>query len=108
MPEPSTWLRTAWEHGNPATRPDDRHAGGQARSTRNEVRPLVHGAACLVGLAADVRKLQARDHLAFTGWRGHADERRAGDGCISGSCQGAALDIASDRGASLRRPPRSG
>ncbi|HLX51234.1 MAG TPA: hypothetical protein VKS82_23160 [Streptosporangiaceae bacterium] len=41
-----------------------------------------------------VRKLRAGDHLPFTGWRGHADERLAGDGCISGSCQGAALDIA--------------
>src|ERR1039457_5751908 len=81
MSEPSTWLLTARERGNPATRLDDRHAGGEAWSTGNEVRPLVHGAAYFAELVAEVRKLRAGDLLLFTDWRGDADERLAGDGC---------------------------
>jgi phosphatidylserine/phosphatidylglycerophosphate/cardiolipin synthase-like enzyme len=81
MPEPSTWLLTARERGNPATRLDDRHAGGEAWSTGNEVRPLVHGAVYFAELVAEVRKLRAGDLLLFTDWRGDADERLAGDGC---------------------------
>jgi hypothetical protein len=60
MSEPSTWLLTARERGNPATRLDDRHAGGEAWSTGNEVRPLVHGAAYYAELVAEVRKLRGR------------------------------------------------
>jgi hypothetical protein len=74
MPEPSTWLLTAWERGNPATRLDDRHAGGEAWSAGNEVRPLVHGAAYFADLA-EVRKLRAGDLLLFTDWCADADER---------------------------------
>src|ERR1022692_3144163 len=81
MPEPSTWLLTARERGNPATSLDDRHAGGEAWSTGNEVRPLVHGAAYFAELVAEVRKLQAGDLLLFTDWRGDADEQLAGDSC---------------------------
>lgn len=80
MPEPSTWLLTARERGNPATRLDDRHAGGEAWSTGNEVSPLVHGAAYFADLAAEVRKLRAGDLQLVTDWRGDADERLAGDG----------------------------
>jgi hypothetical protein len=57
MSEPSTWLLTTWERGNPATRLDDRPAGGEAWSTGNEVRSLLHGAACFADLVAEVRKL---------------------------------------------------
>ena len=94
MPEPSTWLLTAPERGNPATRLEDRHAGGQAWSTGTP-----YGRRCMerphfADLAAEVRKLRAGDLLLFIDWSGDADERLAGDGCISGSCQGAAVDIA--------------
>src|SRR5579859_353521 len=104
MPEPSAWLLTGCERGNPATRLDDRYAGCEAWSTGNAVRPLVHGAAYFADLVTEVRKLRAGDLLLFTDWRGDADERLASDGCISGSCQGAAVDIARVRGASLPAP----
>jgi hypothetical protein len=64
----------------------------------------VHGAAYFADLVAEVRKLRAGDLLLFTGWRGDADERLASDGCISGSCQGTAVDIARVRSASLPAP----
>ena len=87
MPEPLPGCSPRGERGKPATRLEDRHAGGKAWSTGNEVRPLVHGAAYFADLAAEVRKLRAGDLQLFTDWRGDADERLAGDGCtVAGIC----------------------
>ena len=108
MPEPSTWLLTAWERGNPATRLDDRHAGGEAWSAGNEVRPLVHGAAYFADLVAEVRKLRAGDLLLFTDWRGDADERLEVTAASADPAK-ALPSISPESGApAFRRPPRSG
>ena len=80
MPEPSAWLVTARERGNAATRLDDRHAGGEAWSTGNEVRPLVHGAAYFAELLRGVARMRAGDLLLFTDWRGDPDQLLDGAG----------------------------
>lgn len=48
------WLLSAHERGNPDTRLDSRHAGDEAWSEGNEVRPLVHGAAYFAELFARI------------------------------------------------------
>ena len=42
--DPSEWLLTQAERGNPSTVLDERHEGETAWSTGNLVRPLIHGA----------------------------------------------------------------
>ncbi|MFD7610703.1 phospholipase D family protein [Streptomyces sp. NPDC059828] len=83
--EPSDWLLTGEERGNPATRLDRRRQDGTAWSAGNNVRPLVHGATYFAELLAAVRALRAGDLLLFTDWRGDSDERLAGPGTEIGT-----------------------
>ncbi|MEV6654715.1 hypothetical protein [Streptomyces sp. NPDC051219] len=78
--EPTDWLLTASERGNPVTRLDRRRPDGTAWSVGNEARPLVHGATYFAELLAAVRALRAGDLLLFTDWRGDPDERLVGPG----------------------------
>ncbi|MEU9145540.1 phospholipase D family protein [Streptomyces sp. NPDC048349] len=79
------WLLTAAERGNPATRLDERHPGGQAWSDGNRAQPLVHGAAYFAELLAGIRAMHAGDLLLFTDWRGDPDERLDGPGTEIGT-----------------------
>ncbi|MFF3327539.1 phospholipase D family protein [Streptomyces sp. NPDC002889] len=83
--QPTDWLLTASERGNPATRLDRRRPDGTAWSVGNEARPLVHGATYFAELLAAVRALRAADLLLFTDWRGDPDERLAGPGTEIGT-----------------------
>ena len=78
MPEPSDWLLTQPERGNPATRIDDRHPGEQAWSQGNLVRPLIHGATYFAELYERIEATRAGDLVFFTDWQGDADERLTG------------------------------
>jgi phosphatidylserine/phosphatidylglycerophosphate/cardiolipin synthase-like enzyme len=69
------WFLTADERGNPASALDARHPDGQAWSTGNLVRPLVHGATYFAELLAAVRRMDRGDLLMFVDWRGDPDER---------------------------------
>ncbi|KUH40329.1 MULTISPECIES: phospholipase D family protein [Streptomyces] len=91
--EPTDWLLTATERGNPAVRLDSRR-GEAAWSTGNDVRPLVHGAAYFAELLAAVRAQRAGELCLFTDWRGDPDERLDGEG----SGIGAVLADAARRG----------
>ncbi|GAA4932215.1 phospholipase D family protein [Streptomyces coeruleoprunus] len=82
--EPSDWLLTADERGNPAPRLDSRR-GGAAWSDGNEVRPLVHGATYFAELLATVRAQRAGDLCLFTDWRGDPDQRLDGEGTEIGT-----------------------
>jgi phosphatidylserine/phosphatidylglycerophosphate/cardiolipin synthase-like enzyme len=73
------WFLSAAERGNPATELDARHPGGQAWSTGNLVRPLIHGATYFAELAAAVPRMRAGDLLLFADWRGDPDERLTGE-----------------------------
>ena len=70
----SDWLLTPEERGNPATRLDSRHPGGEAWSRGNLVRPLIHGATYLAELKRAVDRMDRGDLLVFTDWRGDPDE----------------------------------
>ncbi|GAA1559278.1 phospholipase D-like domain-containing protein [Streptomyces globosus] len=105
--DPSTWLLTAAERGNPDTRLDRRHPGGVAWSRGNEARPVVHGAAYFAELLERIGAMRAGDLLLFTDWRGDPDERlaphrtpdgRTRDGERAGSEIGAVLCRAAERG----------
>ncbi len=74
------WFLTAGERGNPATVLDRRHRSGEAWTTGNDVRPLVHGASYFSELLGAVRSLRPGDLLLFTDWRGDPDERLGGAG----------------------------
>ena len=76
----SDWFLTAEERGNSATVLDRRHPSGEAWTTGNEVRPLVHGASYFSELLVSVRSLQPGDLLLFTDWRGDPDELLDGAG----------------------------
>jgi phosphatidylserine/phosphatidylglycerophosphate/cardiolipin synthase-like enzyme len=77
--EPSQWLLTKSERGNPSTVLDDPHPGDQAWSTGNLVRPLIHGSAYFQALYDAVEATRPGDLVYFTDWQGDADERLTGD-----------------------------
>lgn len=68
------WFLSNDERGNDHTELF-RRRGGQAWSTGNDVRPLVHGAVYFRRLRECVERLRADDLLLFTDWRGDPDER---------------------------------
>ena len=76
----SDWFLTAEERGNAFTVLDRRHRCGEAWTSGNEVRPLVHGASYFADLLATVRAMRAGDLLLFTDWRGDPDELLDGEG----------------------------
>lgn len=73
------WFLTAAERDNPASALDARHPDGQAWSTGNRVRLLVHGASYFAELLAAVRRMERGDLLMFVDWRGDPDERLSDD-----------------------------
>ncbi|HET8583030.1 MAG TPA: phospholipase D family protein [Jatrophihabitans sp.] len=73
------WLLSAAERGNPATALDAGRPDGQAWSTGNLVRPLVHGATYFAELRAAVDRMRRGDLLLFVDWRGDPDERLTGE-----------------------------
>ncbi|MER7829868.1 phospholipase D family protein [Streptomyces sp. NPDC095602] len=77
--EPTDWLLTATERGNPAVRLDARR-GEAAWSRGNDVRPLVHGAVYFSELLAALRAQRPGDLCLFADWRGDPDERLDGEG----------------------------
>jgi phosphatidylserine/phosphatidylglycerophosphate/cardiolipin synthase-like enzyme len=70
----SDWLLTPEERGNPATRLDGRHPGGEAWSRGNLVRPLIHGTSYFAELRRAVERMDRGDLLVFVDWRGDPDE----------------------------------
>jgi phosphatidylserine/phosphatidylglycerophosphate/cardiolipin synthase-like enzyme len=70
----SRWMLDAGERGNPATRLDRRHAAGQAWSTGNEVRLLLHGRSYFPLLMRSIAAMRSGDLLLFTDWRGDPDQ----------------------------------
>ncbi|XVX19907.1 phospholipase D family protein [Actinomycetota bacterium] len=93
------WLLTSDERANPASRLDARHPSGQAWSTGNHVRPLVHGAAYFAELRERIEATRAGDLILFTDWRGDPDERLTGE---PGSEVAAVLGAADERGVDVR------
>jgi phosphatidylserine/phosphatidylglycerophosphate/cardiolipin synthase-like enzyme len=77
--DPSEWLLTKPERGNPTTVLDARHEGDQAWSTGNLVRPLIHGATYFPRLHEAVEAARPGDLVLFTDWQGDADERLTGE-----------------------------
>ena len=77
--DPSTWLLTADERGNPSTVLDRRHDDGKAWTTGNRVVALVHGATYFRRLHEVLTGLTEGDLLCFTDWRGDPDERLTGE-----------------------------
>ncbi|MDT4946786.1 MAG: hypothetical protein QOH14_3519 [Pseudonocardiales bacterium] len=73
------WLLSAAERGNPHTELDRRH-GGQAWTTGNDVRALVHGRVYFAELRRRIDAMHAGDLLMFTDWRGDPDELLDGPG----------------------------
>ncbi|SDF62616.1 Phosphatidylserine/phosphatidylglycerophosphate/cardiolipin synthase [Blastococcus aurantiacus] len=73
MDDPSEWLLTSEERGNPAS-------GLPAWTEGNLVRPLVHGVTYFDRLVEEVEKLGEGDRVWFTDWRGDPDERLRPDG----------------------------
>ncbi|MFC4784546.1 phospholipase D family protein [Nocardioides sp. MAHUQ-72] len=78
-PDPTDWLLTQPERGNPETRLDDQHPGERAWSEGNLVRPLVHGATYFAELFERIEATRAGDLILFTDWQGDADERLTGE-----------------------------
>ncbi len=99
MPDPSEWLLTRSERGNPATRLDDQHPGEQAWSEGNLVRPLIHGATYFAELFERIEATRAGDLVFFTDWQGDADERLTGE---PGSEVAEVLGRADERGVDVR------
>src|SRR5690606_10737781 len=71
--DPSRWLLTAEERGNPATAVPGWTAGNLAE-------PLLHGSSDFARLVGAVRGRDAGDHLFCTDWRGDPDEKLTDDG----------------------------
>jgi phosphatidylserine/phosphatidylglycerophosphate/cardiolipin synthase-like enzyme len=99
VPDPSEWLLTQPERGNPATRLDDRHPGENAWSEGNLVRPLIHGATYFAELYERLEATRAGDLVFFTDWQGDADERLTGE---AGSEVAEVLGRADERGVDVR------
>ena len=64
----SDWFLTAQERGNPSTVLDRRHGSGEAWTSGNEVRPVVHGASYFAELVGSLRAMHAGDLVLFTVW----------------------------------------
>lgn len=93
------WLLTAEERGNPATVVDQRHPPGQAWSSGNLVRPLIHGANYFRELVQAIDAARSGDLLLFVDWRGDPDERMLGS---EGSQVSQVLCSAAQRGVVVR------
>jgi phosphatidylserine/phosphatidylglycerophosphate/cardiolipin synthase-like enzyme len=76
MPDATTtrWFLSAAERGNDASQLDAEHPAGVAWSDGNSGRLVVHGAHYFRRLYDELRGLRAGDRVAFTDWRGDADE----------------------------------
>ncbi|WP_371811199.1 phosphatidylserine/phosphatidylglycerophosphate/cardiolipin synthase family protein [Aeromicrobium sp. CFBP 8757] len=96
--DPTSWLLTPDERGNPHTRLDDAHPG-RAWSRGNDVRPLVHGATYFAELFERIEATRAGDLVFFTDWQGDADERLTGE---PGSEVVEVLGRADERGVDVR------
>ena len=99
MSDPTDWLLTKSERGNPRTRVDDAHDGEQAWSTGNLVRPLIHGATYFAELFERIEATVEGDLVFFTDWQGDADERLTGE---PGSEVAEVLGRADERGVDVR------
>jgi phosphatidylserine/phosphatidylglycerophosphate/cardiolipin synthase-like enzyme len=97
--EPTDWLLTQSERGNPDTRLDDGHPGDEAWSRGNLVRPLIHGATYFAELFERLEATSAGDLVLFTDWQGDADERLTGE---PGSEVAEVLGRADERGVDVR------
>ncbi|MEO5711730.1 MAG: phospholipase D-like domain-containing protein [Nocardioidaceae bacterium] len=97
--DPTDWLLTQEERGNPRTRLDDGHPGDQAWSEGNLVRPLIHGATYFAELYERLEATEAGDLVLFTDWQGDADERLTGE---PGSEVAEVLGRADERGVDVR------
>jgi phosphatidylserine/phosphatidylglycerophosphate/cardiolipin synthase-like enzyme len=93
------WFLTSRERGNPSTRLDRRHPGGDAWTEGNDVRPLIHGATYFAELNQRVSKMRDGDLLMFVDWRGDPDERLTG---AQGSEVGKVFADAARRGVDVR------
>ncbi len=76
----ASWLLRRSERGNPAESLYRDVADDAAWSEGNEVRPLVDGASYFRRLVAELRRMEAGDHVYFADWRGDPDERLDGPG----------------------------
>ena len=94
-----SWFLTATERGNSRTRIDTRHAGDEAWSTGNLVRPLIHGATYFNELFERIEATRDGDLIYFTDWQGDADERLTGE---PGSEVAEVLGRADERGVDVR------
>lgn len=101
MPSESvaSWFLTTAERGNPRTLLDARHPDGQAWSTGNRVRPLVHGVTYFAELFERIEATREGDLIYFTDWQGDADERLTG---MPGSEVAEVLGRADERGVDVR------
>jgi phosphatidylserine/phosphatidylglycerophosphate/cardiolipin synthase-like enzyme len=97
--DPTAWLLTHTERGNPATRLDDVHPGEQAWSEGNQVRALVHGSTYFAELHERLEATRAGDLVLFTDWQGDADQRLTGE---PGSEVAEVLGRADERGVDVR------
>ena len=98
-PDPTDWLLTRTERGNPRTRLDDGHPGDRAWSEGNLVRPLIHGATYFAELHERIEATRPGDLIFFTDWQGDFDERLTGE---PGSEVGDVLCRADERGVDVR------
>lgn len=80
----STWLLRASERGNDASDIDRRHAGGNAWTRGNDVRPLIDGAVYFERLRQELADLGSGDQVYFASWRGELGECLAGPGTAIG------------------------
>jgi len=97
--DPTDWLLTKHERGNPATRLDAQHPGEKAWSEGNLVRALVHGSTYFAELYARIEATRDGDLIFFTDWQGDADERLTGE---PGSEVSEVLGRADERGVDVR------
>ncbi len=97
--DPTDWLLTRAERGNPGTRLDDGHPGERAWSEGNVVRPLIHGVTYFAELFERLEATRAGDLVLFTDWQGDADERLTGE---PGSEVSEVLGRADERGVDVR------
>src|ERR1700722_9392800 len=79
------WFLNTSERGNSATIVDRRHSRGEAWTTGNDVRPLIHGVTYFAKLVETVRAMTTGDLLMFTDWRGDPDQRLDGGGTEVGT-----------------------
>ncbi|WP_340538506.1 phospholipase D family protein [Nocardioides sp. GXZ039] len=94
-----SWLLSAAERGNPATRLDDLHSDGTAWSTGNLARPLIHGDTYFGELYDALEATGPGDRVYFTDWRGSPDQQLTDD---PGSTLYQVLERALDRGVEVR------